>query len=135
MTAKEFLRGLRKTQAEIRALSEQVAMLRAEAQGVQAVTLRDMPKGGTARDAAAAIAEALDLQAACAAQMEDLMRRRQEAMAVITKIERSELRSVLLLYYLGGKSWDQVADALNYSVRQTLRLHGEALLAFEAGCH
>lgn len=132
MTAKEFLRNLRKTEIEIRALRMQIEKLRSEAEGVKAMTLSDMPKGGHGRDAADIIAEIADLQAVCAAKLGALVRDRHNAMTVIMRIERTELRTVLTLYYCDSLSWDEVAEETGYSVRQVLRLHGEALVEFAA---
>ena len=132
MTAKEFLRSLRKTETEIRALRMQIEKLRSEAEGVKAMTLSDMPKGGHGRDAADIIAEIADLQAVCAAKIDALVLERREASRIVMRIERTELRTVLTLYYFDGMSWDEVAAEMFYSVRQVLRLHGEALVEFEA---
>lgn len=132
MTAKEFLRNLRKTEIEIRALRMQIEKLRSEAEGVKAMTLSDMPKGGHGRDAADIIAEIADLQAVCAAKIDALVLERREASRIVMRIERTELRTVLTLYYFDGMSWDEVAAEMFYSVRQVLRLHGEALVEFEA---
>lgn len=132
MTAKEFLRNLRKTELEIRALRMQIEKLRSEAEGVKAMTLSDMPKGGHGRDAADIIAEIADLQAVCAAKIDALVLERREASRIVMRIERTELRTVLTLYYFDGMSWDEVAAEMFYSVRQVLRLHGEALVEFEA---
>ena len=132
MTAKEFLRNLRKTEIEIRALRMQIEKLRSEAEGVKAMTLSDMPKGGHGRDAADTIADIVDLQAMCAEKIDALVQERSMASRVIMQIERTELRTVLTLYYFDGMSWDEVAAEMFYSVRQVLRLHGEALVEFEA---
>lgn len=132
MTAKEFLRSLRKTEIEIRALRMQIDKLRGEAQGVKAMTLSDMPKGGKSRGADDAIADIVDLQALCAEKIDALVRERSMASRIIMQIERSELRTVLTLYYFDGMSWDEVAAEMFYSVRQVLRLHGEALVEFES---
>lgn len=132
MTAKEFLRNLRKTELEIRALRMQIEKLRSEAEGVKAMTLSDMPKGGKSRGAEDAIADIVDLQALCAGKLETLVQDRHDAMTVIMRIERTELRTVLTLYYCDGQSWDEVAEETGYSVRQVLRLHGEALIEFAA---
>ena len=132
MTAKEFLRSLRKTETEIRALRMQIEKLRAEAEGVKAMAFSDMPKGGRGRDAADTIAEITDLQAVCASRLEALVQDRHAAMTIIMRIERTELRTVLTLYYCDSLSWDEVAEETGYSVRQVLRLHGEALVEFAA---
>ena len=117
---------------ELRALRMQIEKLRSEAEGVKAMTLSDMPKGGKSRGTEDAIADIVDLQALCAGKLETLVQDRHDAMTVIMRIERTELRTVLTLYYCDGQSWDEVAEETGYSVRQVLRLHGEALIEFAA---
>ena len=138
MAAKDFLRSLRKMDAEIRALQLQIEKLRGDAEGVKAMAISDMPKGGNGYNAGDLIAEVVDLQAVCAMKMRELVKHRSEAVNIIMKIGRTDQRAVLMLYYCNCQSWEQVADALNYSVRQVLRIHGEALVEFEAHdgrCH
>ena len=138
MAAKDFLRSLRKMDAEIRALQLQIEKLRGDAEGVKAMAISDMPKGENGYNAGDLIAEVVDLQAVCAMKMRELVKHRSEAVNIIMKIGRTDQRAVLMLYYSNCQSWEQVADALNYSVRQVLRIHGEALVEFEAHdgrCH
>ena len=62
MTAKEFLWSIRSDDLELKTLGEQIKHTRQEAEGVRAMQLSDMPKGGKGVDAAALLAEVVDLQ-------------------------------------------------------------------------
>ena len=131
MTAKEFLRNLRKTEIEIRALRMQIEKLRSEAEGVKAMTISDMPKGGQPKDAAEIIAEVADLQRTRYERTLERMEKREQAMVVITRMEDGEQRAVLVMRYVLGKSWDDIVDEMHYSFATVFRLHGAALQSFE----
>ncbi len=98
MAAKDFLRSLRKMDAEIRALQLQIEKLRGDAEGVKAMAISDMPKGGNGYNAGDLIAEVVDLQAVCAMKMRELVKHRSEAVNIIMKIGRTDQRAVLVLY-------------------------------------
>lgn len=134
MTAKEFLRSLRKMTLEIDALREEVVLLRQEAEGVKAMTLSDMPKGGQPKDAAEIIAEVADLQRTRYTLTLERMKKREQAMVVITRMEDGDQRAVLVMRYILGQSWDDIADEMHYSMRGIFKLHGQALQEFEQVC-
>lgn len=134
MTAKEYLNDIRKLDNEIQTLKEQIDRLRQDAEGVRAMELTDMPKGGKTRDMGDAVADVVDLQMLCAEYISDLVRRKSDAMACISKIEGSELRNVLFLRYMQCLEWDEIIDRLHYSRRTVFHLHGEALQEFSKLC-
>jgi DNA-directed RNA polymerase specialized sigma subunit len=57
---------------------------------------------------------------------EDLSRPYRTAGRLIYLVEDAKKRQVLNMYYLYCKSWEQIAEELNVSVRQVHRLHGYA---------
>ena len=134
MTAKEFLRSLRKMALEIDALQAEIVLMRQEAEGIKAMTLSDMPKGGQMKDAADIIAEVADLQRSRYALTLERMEKREQAMLAITKMEDGEQRAVLIMRYILGKSWDDIAEEMHYSMRGIFKLHGQALQEFEQVC-
>lgn len=120
--------------AEIDALNEQITMLRQQAEGIKAMELSDMPKGGISRDMADMVAEVADLQMVCVQHVSDLIMKKQAVMDKIMQIDGSELRTILLLRYLQCLEWDDIAAKMHYSVRTVFSLHGEALQAFSQVC-
>ena len=62
---------------------------------------------------------------------DDLADRREEAEAIIRLIPRLQFRELLYLYYIEGLTWDQVANVMKRNMRQVFRFHGYALQAFE----
>lgn len=130
MRAKEYLRELRKLDVEVAALREQIQLLEQAAEGVKGMSYTGMPKGGKARDTADVLAEIADLKTIYTSHIAKLTEMRKVAMAAIAGIERTELRSVLIMRYCLGRSWQDIARELNYSKSSILRLHGDALQAF-----
>lgn len=130
MTAKDYLKDIRKLDLEIQTLQEQISLLRKNAEGLRAMELSDMPKGGKGKDLSDYVAEIADLQMVCVRHVSELIMKKQEAIERIMSIDGSELRNVLLLRYIQCKEWDEIADKLQYNLRTIFRLHGEALKEF-----
>lgn len=130
MTAKDYLKDIRKLDLEIQTLQEQICLLRKNAEGLRAMELSDMPKGGKGKDLSDYVAEIADLQMVCVQHVSELIMKKQEAIERIMSIDGSELRNVLLLRYIQCKEWDEIADKLQYNLRTIFRLHGEALKEF-----
>lgn len=130
MTAKDYLKDIRKLDLEIQTLQEQISLLRKNAEGLRAMELSDMPKGGKGKDLSDYVAEIADLQMVCVQHVSELIMKKQEAIERIMGIDGSELRNVLLLRYIQCLEWDEIADRLQYNLRTIFRLHGEALKEF-----
>lgn len=131
MTAKEFLISIRESDMEIRALREKITLLRGEAEGIKAMALSDMPRGGHGKSAADIIAEVADLQRECADQMIDLVHSKSVALETIMRISSTEERAVLIYRYLCGRSWNEIADEMKYAECSIYRIHGTALVDFD----
>lgn len=131
MTAKETLNEIRKMGLEIDALADQIIVLRQEAEGIKAMELSDMPKGGKARDSADIIAEVVDLQQRRFELQLAHIKRREQALCTIAFIDNSEYRTLLMLRYILCKSWDDIVDEMKCSYATVFRLHGAALQAFD----
>ena len=56
---------------------------------------------------------------------------RQRMLESISKVESTTYRSLLIAYYINCKTWEQVAEDMNYSLRTIHRLHGKALWAID----
>ena len=50
-----------------------------------------------------------------------------EILETIYKLDEPRYREILLLYYVQGLTWEQVAGELHYGKRHATRLHGFAL--------
>ena len=52
-----------------------------------------------------------------------------ETLAVIMKIDNGTYRRLLVLRYINGHTFEEIAVRMHFSWRQTHRLHGRALIA------
>lgn len=130
MTAKEFLWSIRSEDLELKTLGEQIKHTRQEAEGVRAMQLSDMPKGGKGVDVAALLAEVVDLQTIYFEKARAIVRKRKLATDIIMTMDSVEQKSVLSLRYLCGKSWDDIVDIMHYAYSGVYKLHGAALQEF-----
>ena len=55
-----------------------------------------------------------------------------EIKAVINKLDDPLLRALLIARYVNIKTWEQIAEDLNYDLRWVYRLHDKALHAIES---
>ena len=55
-----------------------------------------------------------------------------EIMRVIRQAPDGTQRAILTRRYLSFQTWEQVADALTYTTRNVIRIHGKALTAVKA---
>lgn len=61
------------------------------------------------------------------AKVDELYAVKQEILIAIDRVQNDTLKALLLERYINGKKWEQIAIDLNYSWRQIIRLHGQAL--------
>ena len=64
-------------------------------------------------------------------QIDNLVSVKAEILREINKLEDWRYRVVLRLRYLESKTFEQIAVEINYSYKQTCRIHGRALLKIE----
>lgn len=130
MTAKEYLNEIRKADLELDALNAKIGQLREQAQGVRAMQLSDMPKGGQSKGPDDYVAELVDLQNVIYRRGIALYKKQGEALQMITQMPVTEQRAVLLHRYFCKMSWDDIAESMHYSFRGIFKLHGAALQSF-----
>ena len=123
MTAKEWLIRARKMSGRLRALQTSKEQAFARATSV-VVSGGEHVSGGEPADKHAAYAE---LSLSVDRQIEKLEQVRAEILQVIGQVEDNTLATLLTEYYVNDKTWEKVAVQMQYSWRQVMRLHGQAL--------
>ena len=108
-------------------LSDEMIRIRSDAERITPM-ITDMPGGARVSDR---IANAVERLTACADELEqeaeNMRQAMQEIYAVIRKVPDDTMRRLLLLRYIDGYTWEQVAVMMNYSYRNICYLHGKAL--------
>lgn len=128
VTAKEWLGRARKLRLRLSALED--SKQRAYARAVSSTAgLGERVSGGEPGDKLAAYAE---VSLAADRQIEKLEQVRVEILHVIGQVEDNTLATLLTEYYVNDKTWEEVAVQMQYSWRQVMRLHGQALCEIRA---
>lgn len=129
MNAKDYLKQYRAAISRVNAAQEHLTELRAMA---ERITPNYDGSGGGNHAAGdrlgAAVARIVDAEEKVDAEIELLIATEQEIMQTIDRTDEP-YRTLLFERYINGKTWEQIAVALNYSYRQTTRMHGAALIA------
>lgn len=127
MTAKEYLQQYREAVRRTEAISDHLAELRATCE-----QLRTEDGQRVALDKA--VAALVDAQEQTAAEITQLCKLETEIACTIDAAQEP-YRTLLYERYINGKTWEQIAVAMNYSYRRVLQLHGSALLAVTERLH
>ena len=127
---KEYLNSYRAAVREEKILLEEIQKLRADKM-FPSVVNDGMPHGsggGDLSEYAAKLDEAIN----------DLKEQRLKKVRLYTEIQQQikcveddTERELLMLRYLQGKTWEQVAVEMGYTYRYTTKLHGKALQNFK----
>ena len=128
MTAKEFLSQAYQIDLQINSKLEQVQSLRDLATKATA-TLSHSPLAASPNTHRMedTIAKLVDLESEISADIDRLVEIKRTIMATIQRVAATEHRTLLELRYICGKTWEEIAAEMYYSVRNVHILHGAAL--------
>lgn len=132
MTAKEYLKQAYKIDQRINSKLEQLSSLRSLVMKVT-TTLSDgvFNKTRDVHSREYAISKIIDMEHELNADVDMIVDLKSEIIALIKKVEDTELQTVLELRYLCFKNWKQISDEMGYSVQHIFRLHEKALEIIE----
>lgn len=104
------LNNLRYIEKEITLLQERIEELEAEAERVTPI-LTGLPGKGSGGDRIGAVVEQLvEEKEKLEAALQNRQEERRKAMRFINSIADSQLRTIFILRFVAGKSWNEVAD-------------------------
>lgn len=134
LRVKHFLQQCRSEQRELKILMEKREQLRSSLLPA-AVQPKDVnvQTSGSGDKMSEVMAEAIDFDKKIEGKLQEMIKRQARAMDIISKVQKSQHRQVLILYYLGQspRTWQEVADEMQYSVDYIYDLHGQALVEAE----
>ena len=119
MTAKEYLMQYRDAMRRSKAIADHLTELRAMCEQLRT-------EDGHKIELDKAVAELVDAQNRAKLEVDRLTALEQEIVQTISHTDEP-YRTLLYERYINGKTWEQIAVMLNYSYRQTTRIHGNAL--------
>lgn len=64
-------------------------------------------------------------------RLKELYTYQRKMLKLINRVDDSTYRALLIAYYVNCETWDRTADIIGYSVKQTQRKHGHALLEID----
>lgn len=129
---KHYLRQAYKTELRINSKLEQLESLRALAEKTT-TTLELTPKGQSGgKTTENIVTKIVDLESEIKEDIEGLLDIKAGVQAAIKAVGEPELELLLELRYLCYREWNEVAQEMNYDIRQVHRLHSRALLTLEA---
>lgn len=126
MTAKEYLLQYREAIRRVQAITEHLAELRAIA---ERITPNYDSSGGNHQvgdKVGSTVAKIVDAEAKTAAEIDRLTALEAEVIGTIDRVQEP-YRTLLYERYINGLTFEQIAVRMDYSWRQIIRLHGQAL--------
>jgi phage-related minor tail protein len=131
MAVKEFLRSVREQDRLLRAYEQELEDLRRRAYNISSPKLGDKIQSNHLATLDE-IVDKLDSQIEKVnAARDELIDKRDNAKALIDKVEDKSARCVLYRYYILIQAWEQIAVEMNYTIRWVYKLHGKALQDLE----
>jgi len=128
VNAKEYLSQARMLEQRINAKLDRVSRLRALTQKVT-VTMNDDPVSHTRNVTSLQdqIIRLMEAEESLNRQIDMLVDFKAEVQEVLELIDDEDDKLVLELHYLCFRSWEEIAEVMNYHVRSIYRIHGQAL--------
>lgn len=129
MNAKEYLKRIARSEANIKAKKERLAVMREMAHSIGSPEMSDMPKNpnhGTSR-LEESIVRMISLENEIRRDEERLCTDKTAALDLIGRIPNPEYQTVLISRYFKNESWESIAEAMFYTERWIYKLHGWAL--------
>ena len=138
MNAKDFLNQLKKIEESIKDKLEEVANLKSIALTVVAVTNNVTIEGekhsaervqssGSQQKMADAVCKYVDLEKEIDSDIDRMVEKRDEVLAIINKLDKPVQCAILRKKYVQFKSFKRIAEELNYTYQYIIEQHNKAL--------
>ena len=129
MSAKEYLEQIRQLDKIINAKIEQLEDLRN--MKITATITDDIRTGEVKDRVGDTVAKICNLEWEINDDIDRLIDMKTEAIKKIESVKNVDHRVILQLRYLSGKTWEHIADVLNYSINHIYKVHRKAIYEFE----
>ena len=128
MTAKDFLMRAWQIDARIEARIEERERIESMLTSPRTAKLTGMPRGGGGGDWTNAVIAISDLETAIANEIQELCTIKRQVNDAIDAVEDARYKRILELRYRNYMTWEAIATATGYALRNVYELHGKALL-------
>ena len=132
MTAKQYLRQVKRLDNIINAKLEQIEKLRAMSINISRVMSPDNIRSQENRSKTEKIiVKIIDLEREVTNDIDRLVDLKREIMQKIDAMEDDNYKVLLTLRYLNFKTWEEIAVEMDYTFQWVHQLHKRALIEFE----
>lgn len=133
IAAKEYLLNIEKLDAQINMRLSEKDDLKGKLLHITPTLSPDKGSGGggTQDKVAGIIAKMIDLESKINADIDRFADMKQEALALLDKMENPTYMTVLHRRYFLHETFERIAIDMKYSWRWVIKLHGRALQAFD----
>lgn len=132
MTTKQYLNQIHRIDRVINNKLSEIYQLKNLACSISVSSDSDRVQTSPDQDPlGSAVAKIVDLENEVNDCIDEFSEKRRKIITQIDSIEDQMQYQVLFSRYIERKTFEKIADDNEYSVRQILRIHGEALLQFE----
>lgn len=131
MTVKEWLKNGRNLNFEIRALKEARSRALTAAVGGAVDCGAERVQKSSGNSTERLFVSYSQYSAELEQRISELEDYQNEMLKLINNIPSSTYRTLLIEYYINCKSWEDVAECMNYSMRAIQKKHGLALIDCE----
>lgn len=133
MNAKEYLSQAVWLDRMIDSKLEQLEMLKSLAMKVTSSFTKEKISGGNIEKSKmeSTMVKVIDLEHEINADIDRLVNLKKDIQDTINKMDDINQQLLLVLRYLSGKGWDEIAASMGYDPRTVYRIHGKALKEFE----
>ena len=126
----EYLRRALVLDMQIDAYFERIQKLRARAERRTAAYGRDKVSASASVDSRMdVVARIVDAERDLDERIDRMIAARAEIQDTIEHVANEKMRALLQMRYLNGRTWEDIADQMNYSTRNVYNLHSAALKA------
>lgn len=130
MTAKEYLKQIRSIALTVKRIQSDLEQLKTDAESVS-INLDGMPKATGNNDRLVRLAIKMsEYNNMLQEELTTLLDERVKADKIIKTLPLKQ-QTVLIEYYFHVKTWEQIAEEMEISLRHCHRLHGNALYNFD----
>lgn len=131
MNAKEYLNRVRFADISINTENDELYHLKLKSLQVSPQSQGErVQSSGSGGDFTKIIDKIVLLQDKINEEIDRLVELKEQARTLIHMLTDERYKTVLTEYYLNHKTWEQVADCMNYDLRWVYRIHGRALKEF-----
>lgn len=124
MTAKQYLRRVRRIDKEIEAL---LRLKQKTKDSLMSITQKYDGDGAQSTKDPHKFDRLAEIESLIDSKVDEQIDLKAEILKTIMQLEDRTYRILLMEYYVEMKTWEQVAVDMNYSWRQIMNLHGYAL--------